>query len=499
VWGIKGVIQSVDYSDNIVTSDIGVNISKNEFLAAYQYAKSNITDTNMSPRLLEQLRYHVLEALIDQKIMEALPNHYYNLHMSDQALIIALEAIPELRNDKGKLSSQKLQKLAQINEMSEEELLAKLKNQILQNIILSNSIYNYHTPKLLQEMLTKNEAEIYNLEVVSIKATDMNFVPAPKIDDASLESFYSSNKKNYLVRERRDFDYAYLPKEVLQNKINVSPDEISKYKEENAIEREKNSSSKDVDAAIKQQIMTEKASEFLVNLTNNIEDEIAGGLKLEEIAKKFDLKFESVKYATQKELKENKAIYSAYDDVIFVASKQDISSPIELPQSSGLLIFEVTNIESAYVAELKDVRNKVVADWKNQFYYTKNIEFLKNLDIASFAKNTTKNSNVKYDANYKIAKNNQTLPPEVINKIITLKVGEKTDVFSTAEKDMLYCGVVKNISYDNQILKDKENTSKKIQEQSINDLTKDLKDLLRKKLHIRYENLKLSEDEGGIE
>ncbi len=120
---------------------------------------------------------------------------------------------------------------------------------------------------------------------------------------------------------------------------------------------------------LKQEIAAELATKDVVTIRNEIEDARAGGAKLEEVAQKYGLKMINVAEADQSgKGPDGKAIPDLPSLLVQAAYNTDVgmeNNPIE-PTRNSFLWYEVTQVMPAHDRPLAEVRDQVVAAWKDE-------------------------------------------------------------------------------------------------------------------------------------
>ncbi len=120
-----------------------------------------------------------------------------------------------------------------------------------------------------------------------------------------------------------------------------------------------------------QEIAERNASRDVLDLTNEIEDARAGGATLDEIAKRFKLKFVTVDAvdATGKSPDGSDLDLPKKAELLKLVFESDVgieNDPLQLPK--GFIWYDVSGVTAAHDRTLDEVRDKVVAAWRKQEY-----------------------------------------------------------------------------------------------------------------------------------
>ena len=448
-------------------------ITQQDFIQSYEKSKLALGHKIEDKNQLQTLKMHVLNNLIQERLLNTLPG-IYDLAISDSTLKDLLTQIPELLNEEGKLNITKLQQIAHENHISENQLLNNVTNDILQSFIIQTLLQSYTPPKILTEILAKNAKEIYHLELISIDSNSTKLTPKPSIERKYLEDFHEQHNNLFSAPEKRSFDYVYINLNDLMKNITISKNEASDYIAENPEEFNNQTNELKISKA-KDILRNIQLTELLVKLNLELEDEIASGGNLLDISKKFNTPLKKIVKTSLSDCKNE--IYGEYADLIFDSNANEISSPIEVLNGKGLVIFEVKTIVPSYIPELKDIELQVTNMWLEEYYQKSNISFLENLALEKL----NKYSNIiTYDKNYKLNHDSKDFSPKIIFEIMNLKKGEKTKVFSNELKTKLYVAWVKDISYMQNVTKI---DAEKILENALNKINYGLLEELLNYLH----------------
>ena len=119
---------------------------------------------------------------------------------------------------------------------------------------------------------------------------------------------------------------------------------------------------------LKKEIATEQAANDIIAMRNSIEDARAGGAKLEEVAQKYGLKVVNVAEVDQSgNGPDGKPIADLPPLLVSSAYASDVgmeNNPIE-PTRNTFVWYDVTQVMPAHDRTLAEVRDKVLAAWKD--------------------------------------------------------------------------------------------------------------------------------------
>lgn len=132
---------------------------------------------------------------------------------------------------------------------------------------------------------------------------------------------------------------------------------------------EQTRSFEDVRAELEQQVKLERASESLFELSNKLQDELAGGASLEEAAQKISLHTKTIAAMDRDGRNPNGQAVAELPEIadalvaMFGARDKEVSDLVET-SGSGYIVFRIEGITPAVLRPLETMRDVVIADWK---------------------------------------------------------------------------------------------------------------------------------------
>ncbi len=238
------------------------------------------------------------------------------------------------------------------------------------------------------------------------------------------------------------------------------------------------------------------AEEGLYTLMSKIEDEIAAGATLKDIATNYDLKIQTLEDLTfdgknqagaSPDIKDKAAILA----VAFAGQEKEPSSPVELPENKGYRVVEVQKITPSRIKTIDEVRGAVIDGWKKEqhakaYRETANAiaKELRNgatlADVSakySLVIETKKSLERPLDVGYR--KNQHDLPDMVVQAAFAADAGHATDAFVT-EKGEYVLAVVKEVIPSTGDTDEKASIAQDLENSTSNELYEQYTMFLRK-------------------
>jgi peptidyl-prolyl cis-trans isomerase D len=204
-------------------------------------------------------------------------------------------------------------------------------------------------------------------------------------------------------------------------------------------------------------VKRKKLEQKFVEVTKQVEDELAAGSNLAEIAKKFNLKLEYVTEVTSHNFskKLGNVFQPADFEKLFALKEGEVSDIIELSDKHfAVAIVEVTKVIPEQVKNFDEVKDVVVKGFtqeqKFQIAYNILTDISKNDEVSTKDKS---NRALKLIANYKLTRadlidqqKSSQYPKELLYTVFLIDKGAFTEVFSDGKS--LFAAKVKDIALE---------------------------------------------------
>jgi peptidyl-prolyl cis-trans isomerase D len=269
---------------NVVAEVGGMPITLNELNkklhqhAEYYQAHSGKTLT-MEEMLAARLPELLLEQLVQEKLL-SLETQHLGLTVSDDALRAQIQGMKVFQNDKGEFDKARFTQLLHSHGISEEVYLAEARHEMIQNQLISSVVAGAFLPQDMIDRLFDAAYQQRQAAMMLISPKDMPAPPSPS--DSALEAFYKEHQKNFKTPELRTLTGLVISPDAMMKDIPVTEEEIKATYEEKLEALGKKPLS-DVRGVVVSAIQKEKALEKMHEITQRLEDEVAGGTTFEEL------------------------------------------------------------------------------------------------------------------------------------------------------------------------------------------------------------------------
>ncbi|TVS98725.1 peptidylprolyl isomerase [Wolbachia pipientis] len=201
-------------------------ITSDEYKLLYQNYEKQISGSDVSKEQVKKLKYDLLNALIEQKLL-------FNL-ISELGLTVGEESIKNhikntkyFQNDKGEFDKNKFHETLNDLHMTEKEYIAKLE-KVLPAMMFMTSLFKDNYPvtfgERVDEQIYKSRYQTRVVDIVKITEDAVTNIPEP--DDQALLDLYERNKSHFYYPEYRTAQYISLGQKYFEDQIKISNEEV---------------------------------------------------------------------------------------------------------------------------------------------------------------------------------------------------------------------------------------------------------------------------------
>ncbi|QOD38266.1 peptidylprolyl isomerase [Candidatus Wolbachia massiliensis] len=340
-------------------------ITLDEYKSLYQNYGEQISRSDVSEEQVKRLKYDLLNALIEQKLL-------FNL-MSDLGLAVGEESIKDhikntryFQNDKGEFDKEKFHETLNGLHMTEAEYVAKLE-KILPAMMLITSLFHDNYPvtfgEKIDEQIYKNRYQTRVVDIVKITQDAVTNIPEP--DDRALLDLYEKNKSHFYSPEYRIAQYISLGQKYFEDQIQITNEEVSHI--------------------IEQQELKDQRDIF--NLIFHVKEEAEAARKvLEEGKMSFEQVVEEFGKTTPEETRINNVtkdfLPEGMREKVFTLKAGDVSEV--LASNFGWHIIKVENTHQISDENLADLKKNIRSALTNQKSFEKVNDFINQVNYKIY-------------------------------------------------------------------------------------------------------------------
>lgn len=223
--GIGNLLSGDDEKEEVARVGKEV-ITLDEYKSLYQNYERRISGSDASREQVKKLKYDLLNALIEQKLL-------FNL-ISELGLTVGEESIKNhikntkyFQNDKGEFDKNKFHETLNDLHMTEKEYIAKLE-KVLPAMMFMTSLFKDNYPvtfgERVDEQIYKSRYQTRVVDIVKITEDAVTNIPEP--DDQALLDLYERNKSHFYYPEYRTAQYISLGQKYFEDQIKISNEEV---------------------------------------------------------------------------------------------------------------------------------------------------------------------------------------------------------------------------------------------------------------------------------
>lgn len=215
-------------------------IMLNEYKLLYQNYEKQISGSDTSREQVKKLKYDLLNALIEQKLLFNLISEL-GLKIGEKSIKNYIKNTKYFQDDKGEFDKDKFHETLNSLHITEKEYIDKLE-KILPAMMFVTSLFKDNYPATFGE---KIDEQIYNsryqTRVVDIvKITEDAVTSVLQSDDQALLDLYERNKPNFYYPEYRTAKYISLDQKYFEDQIIILDQEVDNIIEQQELKNQRN-------------------------------------------------------------------------------------------------------------------------------------------------------------------------------------------------------------------------------------------------------------------
>ena len=273
------------HNPNAVVAEVGgLSISRYELAEKVQHqAQQLMAQSGESLTREEILKAGLPQVVLSQLIQEILLNletEHLGLTVSDEAIRQQIQSIEAFQNEKGVFDRALFAQVLRSNGLSEDIYIAEVRKELMrEQLIGAITVGAYLSDDIVVRLF---DAQFQHRQAAMLMITPKE-MPAPALPSNDvLEAFYKEHQKKFQTPELRTITALVINPAPLAKEIPVSQEEIKALYGAKLEYKKRNIES--VTPLITAEIQKEKVMEKMFQVTQDLDDKIAGGATLEELA-----------------------------------------------------------------------------------------------------------------------------------------------------------------------------------------------------------------------
>jgi hypothetical protein len=419
LWGLSDIFNNKGDLD-IAKFKYASAITRNELINAIRHKKGfSSNDANVDAK---ELAKDVLKDLAREKLIAYLADDL-GIALDSKDLADIIKNFPELQNQdtkkNAKFDKDKFQNMLQRLGITQEQYIRQINKFATAEILHNVFNHSHYLPLSLTDAIRAFLAEERTVSVLMIdKEKIIPTIPNPT--DIELQDFFASNLENFRLPEMRDIKYLFLDEEFfLKNKL------LNK------------SDGKDV------------LKGLLIDYEKLLEEEVATGTSIDDIANKIHAKVESISKANLNDIINKKDI-SEFAAQIFELPAGELSYPFYL-DGQKILLAQIEHIHKPHLPKLDEIKKRVTREFIKTIAHNQTQEILHKVakkditaeDFRSIGKKANSQILSKLKISKYLAPSSHNLPLELFSMLFMVPKNFTTSVYM--DNNYWYLGYIDDI------------------------------------------------------
>ena len=349
----------------------GQDITQNDWDNAHRYESDRLRAQNpgLDSAFLDSdvARYATLERMVRDRVVQVAAQKM-NLLTSDAALARTLQEMPaiaNLRKADGSLDADGYRALLAGQGMTPESYEAALRAQMSLEQVLGNVGNTALTTAAVTNAAMDAFLQRREIQVAQFKPQD--FVAQVQVADEALKAYYAQHSAQFQQSEQAAIEYVVLDLQAVRAGIELNEADVQAYYKENA-------------ARLAGGQEERRASHILINASQAMPaaEREAAKVKAQEIAEQLKVNPGAFGELAKSQSQDTGsasaggdlgyfgrgAMVPEFEQAVFAMAKGDVSGVVE--SEFGYHIIQVTDVKVPEVPSFESVRDKIVADLKEQ-------------------------------------------------------------------------------------------------------------------------------------
>ncbi|MDX1923795.1 MAG: SurA N-terminal domain-containing protein [Rickettsiaceae bacterium] len=297
------------------------NIKLSEFSRSLRESAGMMNEgLEETPEKKANIKNLVLFSLIKKRISAAWVQDV-GVSISDKIIAGQIKSSSQFHDENGKFDIYMFKNFLARLHISEQDFYEDLRLNIAKNLLESVTAKSVYAPKLYKTIASEAQSAHRVAELVTLKLSDKLPDNELKFQEKELREFYGKNLEKFQSEESRAVKFITIPYSRFINLEEVDQDSRLRY---------------------------------IADEIKSIEDSVAGGDSLDEIAGRYKVKIQD-SAADAKGFASNKT-FSKFSDQIFGMNQDEVSYPLDEEDKKYILLFRLVGISPSQVAPFESVK-----------------------------------------------------------------------------------------------------------------------------------------------
>jgi peptidyl-prolyl cis-trans isomerase D len=322
----------------------------------------------------------VLSQLVQENLLNLEAAHL-GLTVSDEAIRNYIHSLKAFQAKNGKFDRALFAQILRSNGLSEDAFISNLRQELIREQLIEAIVRGAYLPDSMVARLFNAQYQTRQASMLLVSPKD---IPAPPLpSEKVLEAFYKEHQKQFALPELRSFTVLTVDPNLFAKDVAVTDKDIEDLYAAKQADFQKKPL-KEVKPLLLAEIQKEKALEQAYQLTQQLDDKIAGGATLEDITTSSQgvalLKVSLIDAQGRAPLQEGPSALPQDKDLVQdilqtgFGLETDTDSPFSQSRNGSYYMIRVDKINLPALPAFKDIKNRVQKAWiqVEQFKAAKN-------------------------------------------------------------------------------------------------------------------------------
>lgn len=274
------------HDPNAVVATVGnLQISRMEFSEKLQQYVQRVTaqsGKSVTPEELfkTEIPQMILWGLIQDLLLNLEAKHL-GLTISDEALRDQIHGMKAFQNEKGEFDREHFTQILRANGLSEDTFIAEIRQELVREQLSNAIMAGAYVPDEMVAPLFDAQYQYRQASLLEIPSKSMAPPSAPS--KAVLEAFYKEHQKAFKTPELRTLTFLVIDPALMSKEMTATDEEL-KAAYEAKLESFGNKSFEEAKPLVLAEVRKEKSIEKIHQITQELDDKIAGGATFEELS-----------------------------------------------------------------------------------------------------------------------------------------------------------------------------------------------------------------------
>ncbi len=289
----------------------------------------------------------------------------YDLDITDEYVMSRVKENPVFHNESGEFNIEIFKTTLRRFRLQEDQYWKNIKDELIHGSLVNIFLNSFPIPKIMSDNIIgfMAETKIVDIYKIDLSSSSTDF----KVEEPTQEviaQIYDANPSAFSVPEMRSFKLLTFSKDEIDKRLNLAEEDFQKFFSDNSEDFQEDTYVKAA-PKVKEILTSMKREDVILALIKDLEDDIASGLNIEEISKKYNLAAQNIESISKESLLlEENDYYSEISDRLFEMVENEVSYPLEIKDKNEIVVFAINKITPSRIKNVDEARFLIADLWK---------------------------------------------------------------------------------------------------------------------------------------